>query len=577
MLNRYYQEELNRLRELAAEFSRAHPSLAPMLGGASQDPDVERLLEGVAFMSGMLRSKLDDEFPEIIQGLIQLTFPQYLRPVPSATIMAFSPKPGLMESIVIPSGTAIDSLPVEKTACRFLTCHDVKMHPVSITHALYEDKIGQAPVIRLGLQLKGLSLAEWQPDSLRLHFPGDFSSASELFKIVLNNTSRLVFSPESGGSPAAVEPSHIQPAGFPYDESVIPYPGRSFPGYRFLQEYFYFPRKFLFCDISGWETWQNRGNGNRWELVFELDRSPEIPPRVETSSFMLFAVPAVNIFEQEASPILLDHQRSEYRVAPAGEKSTNMEVHSIRMVTGISQGTVKKVEYRPFELFSDNPDDTAVYHIKRKLSPITQRPEVYLSVGYSAEAGAPATETLAIQLLCTNGILTRSLQAGDIDQPTSTSPELCTFKNIIPPTPSVQPPLGMEMLWKFLSSLTLNLFAIADTKNFKELLRQYIFPEEYDQGRTAANEKRLEGITNISCQPGRRLDRGSLITGQEIELTINANNFSGTGDAFVFGTILDRFFADYAAINTYTRLFMRDDFSGENFQWKARIGDNPLI
>lgn len=577
MLNRYYQEELVRLRELAAEFSRAHPALAPMLAGASQDPDVERLLEGVAFMSGLLRTKLDDEFPEIIQGLIQLTFPHYLRPVPSATIMAFSPKPGLMESIVIPAGAAIDSLPVEGTACRFLTCNDVSIHPLTITHARYEDKIGQTPTVHIGFELAGLSLAGWQPRSLRIYFPGDLTAAGELYKLFLNNTSRLTFSPESTGAMATVDASNIRPVGFAYEESVIPYPGRSFSGYRFIQEYFYFPRKFLFCDIFGWENWQNRGTGNRFELVFELIKTPEVPPRITPSSFLLYAVPAVNIFKQEASPILLDHRRSEYRVAPAGGKAAAMEVHSIRKVTGISRGTVKKTEYKPFELFSDHPEDSAVYQIRRKLSPITQRPEVYLSVGYATGAGAPETETLAIQLFCTNGLLTRSLQAGDISQSTSTSPELCTFKNIIPPTASVQPPLGMEMLWKFLSSLTLNLFSIADTRNFKELLRQYIFPEEYDQGRTAANEKRLEGILHLSCRPGRRLDRGSLITGREIELTVNANRFSGPGDAYLFGTILDHFFSDYAAINTYTRLFVRDDFSGESFRWKARVGQKPLL
>ncbi|MFO8048813.1 MAG: type VI secretion system baseplate subunit TssF, partial [Desulfosudaceae bacterium] len=456
-------------------------------------------------------------------------------------------------------------------------CTDLEIHPLTITHASYEDKIGQPPLIRVGFQLSGLTLADWHPDSLRIHIPGDFTTASNLFHILMTKTSRLIFSPESGGAPAVVDPSHIRPTGFAHDEAIIPFPGRSFPGYRFIQEYFYFPRKFMFADILGWENWRNRGKGNRFELVFELGQAPATPPRIEASSFTLFVVPAVNIFEHDASPILLDHRQSEYRIIPGGEKSASMEVHSIRKVTGISQGTVKKTEYTPFELFSDNETQTSVYQIRRNLSPITQRPEVYLSVGYSAGADAPAVETLAIQLLCTNGVLTRSLQSGDISRPTSTSPELCTFKNIIPATPSIQPPLGMEMLWKFLSSLTLNLFAIADTKSFKELLRQYIFPEEHDQGRMAANEKRIEGIREMRCQPGRRLDRGTLITGQEIELTLNGNNFSGPGDAFVFGNILDRFFADYAAINTYTRLLLRDEFSGETFQWNARIGEKPLI
>ncbi|MEE9556699.1 MAG: type VI secretion system baseplate subunit TssF, partial [Candidatus Adiutricales bacterium] len=85
---RHYQQELQNLKELAVEFSKAHPALAPMLSGQTQDPDVERLLEGVAFLTGMLREKLEDEFPEIIHGLLDLIFPHYLRPAPSTTMIA---------------------------------------------------------------------------------------------------------------------------------------------------------------------------------------------------------------------------------------------------------------------------------------------------------------------------------------------------------------------------------------------------------------------------------------------------------------------------------------------------------
>lgn len=82
MFNKYYQQELSNLKELGVEFAEAHPALAPMLSGSSSDPDVERLLEGVAFLTAQIREKLDDEFPEIIHELIQLIWPHYLRPVP---------------------------------------------------------------------------------------------------------------------------------------------------------------------------------------------------------------------------------------------------------------------------------------------------------------------------------------------------------------------------------------------------------------------------------------------------------------------------------------------------------------
>ena len=127
MFNRYYQQELFNLKELAQEFSRAHPALAPMLSGKTSDPDVERLMEGVAFLAGMLRQKLDDEFPEIVHGLIQLIFPHYLRPIPSTTVVSFTPRANLKESLTIPSGIEIASIPVEGTSCTFRTCGDILM------------------------------------------------------------------------------------------------------------------------------------------------------------------------------------------------------------------------------------------------------------------------------------------------------------------------------------------------------------------------------------------------------------------------------------------------------------------
>ena len=65
----YYSVELRRLRQYVQEFAQANPAIAPMLGSPSVDPDIERLLEGVAFLNGHTRQKLDDEFPEIAQEL----------------------------------------------------------------------------------------------------------------------------------------------------------------------------------------------------------------------------------------------------------------------------------------------------------------------------------------------------------------------------------------------------------------------------------------------------------------------------------------------------------------------------
>ena len=144
MFNKYYQQELNALRELGSEFSRAHPALAPMLSGPASDPDVERLLEGVAFLTGLLRQKLDDEFPEIVHSLTNLLWPHYLKPIPSTTMVAFSPKSTLKQSTRIPAGVHLASVPVGGTSCIYRTTFDVEMHPLTLLDASFQQLVREA-------------------------------------------------------------------------------------------------------------------------------------------------------------------------------------------------------------------------------------------------------------------------------------------------------------------------------------------------------------------------------------------------------------------------------------------------
>ncbi|MGW8179851.1 MAG: type VI secretion system baseplate subunit TssF, partial [bacterium] len=341
MFNRYFQEELAHLRELGADFSKAHPALAPMLSGPSTDPDVERLLEGVAFLSGLLREKLDDEFPEIIHELMGLIWPHYLRPIPSSTIVAFSPKPVLKNPATIPAGIHLGSVPVEGTSCLFKTCYDVEIHPLSILEASFEQQPGKPPVIKLLLELQGLNVSDWEPKGLRFYLTGDYASAADLYFLLRNHLKSFTIKPLDGGSPAYLTSDFLRPVGFSSKEGLIPYPPHSFPGYQVLQEYFILPEKFLFFELVGWERWQDRGEGSRFEISFELDDLPSTPPQVKAKNFLLAATPAINVFPHDADPIRLDHRRTRYLVRPTGANPSHHQVYSVEKVVGYIQGTAK--------------------------------------------------------------------------------------------------------------------------------------------------------------------------------------------------------------------------------------------
>jgi type VI secretion system protein ImpG len=577
MFNHYYQEELANLKDLGAEFSKAHPSVAPMLGGVSADPDVERLLEGVAFLTALLREKLDDEFPEIIHELVQLIWPHYLRPIPSASILAFSPKPVLKQPAIIPSGIQVASVPVEGTTCLFKTCYPVEVHPLILLEASFLEASGQPAAIKLLLELNGPSLSDWQPDTLRFYLAGEYSAAADLYLLLRHYLKRIVITPSDSGQTFVLNPKNLKPVGFDADQGVIPYPSNSFPGYRTLQEYFNLPEKFLFFDLTGWDRWQNRGDGNRFEISFEFDDLPIQNPRVKTSEFVLFATPVINIFPFDADPIRLDHRKTEYKIRPNSNNDMHYQVYAVETVTGFVQGTAQERIYAPFEVFRSDQDFNPIYHLKKRTSPVRSGFDVLLSVVYPSDSGPPTAETLSIQLLCTNGFLSDDIQAGDIRLPTSSTPEYVEFKNLSPPTSNILPPLGTNLLWRLISHLSLNYASLANAENLQALLDLYIFEDRRNRTAFLANKKRVAGIETIEEKGADRLVSGILMRGRDLHLNLRQDHFAGLGDLFLFGCILDSFMGSYASLNTYTRLVIKEVLKGDQFEWPARLGDRPLI
>lgn len=577
MFNRYFQQELSNLKDLGSEFARNHPAVAPMLSGLSTDPDVERLLEGVAFLTGLLRQKLDDDFPEIIHELFQLIWPHYLRPLPATSIVAFKPKASLKQTIRVAKGVQLASEQVDGTACLFQTCYDVAVHPISLENAVLEDKPGKAPAIRLTLTLNDLALDEWQPGALRFHLAGDANQAADIYLLLRQHLNRIVLTPADSGAACILPADHLRPVGFADNEDLIPYPSQSFPGYRIIQEYFILPEKFLFFDITGWEKWTGRGSGNRFQLSFELEKLPAGPPRVRKESFVLAATPVINLFNHDADPIRLDHRQTDYMVRPSGSNDINYQAYRVTQVTGFIQGTAKERIYKPFEVFAADGEHHPTYHTQIRKSPIRPGFDFYLSVAYPETMGMPPTETLSVQLECTNGFLPEGLQIGDIRHPTSSTPEFVEFQNIRPSTSSILPPIGQNLLWHFLSHLCLNYRTLADADNLRALLSLYNFEENRDRPAFLANQKRLAGLQAVRSASKDALVGRVIMRGREIQLDVRQDHFAGLGDLYLFGTVLDRFLSSYASLNTFTQLRMKEILKGEVYLWPARVGDHPLI
>lgn len=177
-----FREEIDYLRRLGREFARDNPQLSQFLGDEAADPDVERLLEGFAFLTAKLRLKIEDDLPELTHSLLQLLWPNYLRPLPSATIMRFNPvERAITTRQVIPKGTRVLSRPVDGTRCQFRTSTDVVIYPLEIVE-VSDAHTREKSIMRVDLApLAGNAIDTFDCDKLDFHLSGDDTTAMTLY------------------------------------------------------------------------------------------------------------------------------------------------------------------------------------------------------------------------------------------------------------------------------------------------------------------------------------------------------------------------------------------------------------
>lgn len=570
-----YEQELAKLRVLSREFAAVHPAVAPMLGQPSADPDVERLLEGVAFLTSILHQRLTDHFPEFIQEIAQVLFSQFLRPIPSATILAFSPKGRLTESVRIPRGTRASSAPVDGTVCMFETCQELDLHPLTVSAVRILQEAGRPASIHL--TLSGMSLAQLVAPSLTFYLGGPYSEGSNLFYLLTRNLESIEIA-ASGEPSTFLGPECLRAPSFGDDSSLFPYSPNSFSAYRLFQEFFVMPSKFLFLELTGLSNWTKRGTGTTATVTFRLAKSPSRPLSLSVHNFILGAVPAVNLFETDAEPISLAHRQSEIPIRLSEGSREHFDVFAIERVTGISKATGQITEYRPFQeiLGQESSSSSRAYRVVRRTSSTESRAETYLGVLYG-KGDVPSEETLSVHLLATNRMLPESLKPGEINRPTDNSPERLAFSNLTSPTPYIQPPVGDELSWRILSQLGINFLSLGDAGRLRALLSVYIFPMDRNKGLEDTNRKRIESIDEVRLSRKSRFIRGVLLRGTHILVRVRGDGFADLADLYLFGSVLNEFLSVYATINTYTRLEIENTLTGESLSWPERLGTQTLI
>ncbi|KRP41911.1 type VI secretion system protein ImpG [Pseudomonas libanensis] len=593
-INRYFQHELSALRQLGRRFAERNPALAPFLAEAGQDPDVERLLEGFAFLTGRLRQKLDDELPELTHSLMHLLWPNYMRPIPAFSILQFDPLKRAGPSVRVARDTAVESTPIEGERCRFRTCYDTDVMPLQLSGLEYRCQ-GEGAWLDLCLTMSAEgSFNDLAFDSLRLHLAGDHYVSQGLYLGLLRHLDgiQVLLSGHDGlplntadGHPVTLRLSadQVQPVGFAPEQALMPYPQNTFGGYRHLQEYFAFPEKYLFVDVEGLNVLHTLPcellkQAQGMVVRFQLHTQGRDDLRPSLDNVKLYCTPIVNLFNQDAIPIRLDAKQDEYLLMPGGYAPGHASVFSVDRVTGWRPGGLGHQTYVPFESFEHDARHESLaappsYSIRQRSSVQHGGLDTWMGFGTRRAQGQ---ETLSVELTCTNSNLAQQVRPGEINQPGEQAPESLTFHNITTPTASFTPPLEQDFLWRLISNMSLNYLSLTDINALKVVLETYDLPRYHDRQALKVSQKRLGALRSIRHEAVDRLHRGLPIRGLRIDLTVDPQGFVGQGDLFLFASVINQFFALYANLNSYHELRVLST-QGDVYLWPSRTGQQPLL
>jgi type VI secretion system protein ImpG len=621
-LLRYYNLELQHLRETGAEFAEQFPKVAARLGMHGlevADPYVERLLEGVGFLAARVHLKLDAEFPRFTQALLEIVYPHYLAPTPSMLVAQLKPDlndPNLGSGPKVPRGTMMTSIASsdDATSCEFQTARDVTLWPIEVVSANYFSFAPDLPLnalpvaqrIRAGLRIRlkttaGVRFSQTAIDRLCFYLTGRDDVANKLYELCLASAVGALVLPGKGASKwhEFLPASSIHPAGFGDDEALLPATLRSFQGYRLLQEYFAFPERYRFVEITGLAAAMKRVDGDQLELVILLGRGePTFERVVDASNLALFCTPAINLFHKRADRIHVGDSAYEYHVLADRTKPLDFEIYAVTDVVGHGIGTDTEQRFLPLysAYTSDHPHHQSANYTTRReprLVSATEKrrgsrtsyigSEVFLSLVDPVNAPfAGDLRQLSVQTLCTNRDLGLQMTVGGgrTDLALEVAAPVTSVRVVSGPSRPYAPLADGAVAWRAISHLSLNYLSLVQSTPeqgagaLRDLLQLYASDAD------VSARRQIEGIrsTDVRRVVRRLRGAGPLAFGRGVEITVLVEDlaFEG-GSAYLLGAVLDQYFARHVSINSFTETVLRSESRGEINRWVPHWGARPTL
>lgn len=558
----YFDSEMRSLTEIGESFSKSYPEQAGLLNLNSvkdRDPYVERLLEGVAFLTGQIRQRIDDCIPEISGSVLEQLCGSLIRAYPSTSIVeyklnAYAPKAvSLADQQVL---KAVNTGP-KKIECHYSTTNSVAIQPLIITSVT--NYAGTSSATEIKISFTKSSNASWSEidfSALELYLHADWPVSYALFQLLSDHSTKGVFQQDSvsGKIMVSFDANHIDAK-----HNILPNDGREHAAFSILHDYFCARERFLFFSINCDRQRFLNDNDNNIELIVSSNLPLPVDTNLTSDNIHINCTPVVNLVSADAQAIRIDHSRSEFLLKTEINDGDCYQVYSVERLTSRDQVTGQNYEYNPIYAMHYQDKGARSFSSRHSVS-VAESPVTYISVS-SALPFNP--EVLSTEIKLTNGQYPRRyMDVNSIAQTVSAIPKEIQVYNIVRPTKSFQVPSHHDFQWQLISLLTLQLSMIDSSEKLQRLLSLFDWSDQIE------NKRKIQSIEKVSLEHFQRFNRGILFQGQELCLQLNEKYFSSESDCYLFASVLHAFFTALSDLNQVTQTKVTLIPSYKEWVWK---------
>lgn len=552
-----YRDQLAFLEEMGARLATTSPRIAGRLAGPTKDPDVELLLKGLAYLTGLLDARLDAELPTLLRLLADAFFPDFLAPVPAATVVQVNGP----EAVTLGRGLVLASPPIEDTTCRFRTTSEIDVGSATVRRV---DWRPSRSGVQLSLHFEG---AQPRPtDRWRFFLGHDLAVGTTLYHALTGRTVAVELLDEAGQVLGALPEVRVRPAGLGPDDALLPVedaPNRL----SLLKEYFALPQKLLFVDLVGVEAGRRRlgATGPRFglRLQINLEAAPDL--HLSPAHFELGCAPAINVFEYSADPVRRRPLQSLIPLRPTGELG-HYDLYRVQAVRGYS--SAGWVDYPlASQLDLERPGGFV------RVAQVAEGPEgLALILGDADPAHRALEETIHVDLLATNGRLAQLLRLGELSLVEGESARL-SARNLVPVSPPARAPVGEARRRALVDHLAMSRRSLFEVEALRDALSLYNFHRPVDAPAT----RESEALHEIRTAEWATHYQGDPVRGLKVELVVDDDAFNGEPELHLFASVLDEVLAHEAGINLVSRLTVESLRKKRRSTWPRRLGRQTIL